>query len=99
MEEFHELGVQVVGASVDSLRTQQKFAAKHDLRFPLIADEDRRISAAYGVLRSPEGRTDRDTVVISRDGTVVLTYERAKASGHAAQVLTDIKEALASGKF
>ncbi|NLG66415.1 MAG: redoxin domain-containing protein, partial [Actinobacteria bacterium] len=41
------LGVAVVGASVDTLKTQEKFSAKHGLRFPLIGDEERTISADY----------------------------------------------------
>lgn len=89
----------VVGASVDSLKTQQGFAAKHDLRFPLIGDKERIVSAAYGVLKSPTGSTERDTVVISREGVVVLAYERAKAAGRAAQVLADVKAAMAAGRL
>lgn len=88
-----------MGASVDTLKTQEKFSAKHGLRFPLIGDEERTISADYRVLKSPTGRTERDTVVVSRDGTVVLAYERVKASGHAAKVLADVREAMAEGRL
>jgi len=88
-----------VGASVDSLKTQQGFAAKHHLRFPLVGDKERVVGAQYGVLKSPTGSTERDTVVIARDGSVVLAYERAKAAGHAAQVLEDVKAARAAGRL
>ncbi|NLE73211.1 MAG: peroxiredoxin [Actinobacteria bacterium] len=99
MDDFAELGVRVIGMSVDSLKTQQNFAAKHDLRFPLIGDKERVVSARYLVLKSPTGSTERDTVVIGRDGIVVLAYQQVKAAGHAARVLQDVKAARAAGRL
>ncbi len=52
-------------------------------------------------MKNPDGTgsTQRDTVVVGRDGTVVLAYEKVKAAGHAAQVLEDVKAAREAGKL
>ena len=44
-----EHGVAVVGVSPDSAESHQKFAEKHELNFPLIADPDHVVISAYGV--------------------------------------------------
>jgi peroxiredoxin Q/BCP len=88
----------VVAASVDSLKTLEGFAAKHEFAFPLVSDASREIGAAYGVLKENVSRSaERDTVVIGRDGLVKLTYERVKAEGHAADVLAGVKAAREAG--
>lgn len=42
-------GLEVIGVSTDSQQSHQKFIAKHDLPFTLLADEDKAIVEAYGV--------------------------------------------------
>ncbi len=73
--------------SVDTVRTLRRFRDKHDLRFPLVSDADRAVGRAYGTLKSPEGAHERDTVLIDREGKVLLAYQRVHAKGHAAEVL------------
>jgi len=46
--ELAELGVDVVGISPDAPARQQKFDAKYDLGFPLLADEDHAVAEAFG---------------------------------------------------
>jgi len=88
LSEFEELGVEVVGTSVDSVERLQRFRDKHGLRFPLVSDGDRAIGDAYGTLKSGLLSThERDTVLVDGDGTIVLAYQRAHAKGHAAEVL------------
>ena len=48
-EELREMGLAVVGISPDAPARQQKFDDKYDLSFPLLADPDHRVAAAYGV--------------------------------------------------
>lgn len=51
-DEFKELQarhVQVLGVSADSPEVLCRFRKKHDLPFPLLADEDQRLSQAFGV--------------------------------------------------
>ena len=71
--------------------SQDKFAAKHSLPFPLIADPDKAILRANGAWgkRNLYGRgfdgVLRTTFLIDGDGTIVKIFWRTKA--HSAQVL------------
>jgi len=47
-EELRDLGLAVVGISPDQPAAQQKFDAKYNLAFPLLADPDHRVAEAYG---------------------------------------------------
>jgi len=47
-EELRDLGLAVVGISPDQPAKQQKFDDKYNLFFPLLADSDHRVAAAYG---------------------------------------------------
>jgi peroxiredoxin Q/BCP len=48
-EQLRDLGLAVVGISPDQPARQQKFDAKYNLSFPLLADPDHRVAEAYGV--------------------------------------------------
>jgi thioredoxin-dependent peroxiredoxin len=47
-EQLSDLGLKVVGISPDQPARQQKFDAKYNLAFPLLADPDHRVAEAYG---------------------------------------------------
>jgi peroxiredoxin Q/BCP len=88
LSDFEDLGIKVVGTSVDSVERLQRFRDKHDLRFLLLSDSDRALGAAFGTLKSGLlGTHERDTVLIGSGGTILLAYRRAHAEGHAAEVL------------
>ena len=42
-------GAVVIGASIDSVQSHEKFAAKYDLPFPLVSDEEKELVRKYGV--------------------------------------------------
>ena len=46
------MGVQVIGVSGDSSRTQGFFREKNNLNFPLLADESGAIAKAFGVAKT-----------------------------------------------
>ena len=46
--DLREAGADAVGISPDAPAKQQKFDAKYDLGFPLLADEDHAVAEAYG---------------------------------------------------
>ncbi|MDX1385993.1 MAG: redoxin domain-containing protein, partial [bacterium] len=50
IEEFKKRGVQVYGISISSNESQKKFAEKLELKFPLLADYDTRVTTKYGVM-------------------------------------------------
>lgn len=65
-DRFEELGVQVLGASRDSLETHQQFAAELKLDFPLLVD-DGTISKQYG--------SGRLTYLIDRAGIIRYVHK------------------------
>ncbi len=66
----------------------------------MVSDTSREIGKAYGTLREGEApRNDRDTVVVGRDGTVLVAYEKVQAKGHAATVLADLRWLREAGGF
>ena len=88
----------MVGVSVDPVRRLVRFKDKYELRFPLASDEDRAIGLAYGTLKGDVSTThERDTVVIAKDATVRLAYQRVGAKGHAAAVLADVERLRSHG--
>ncbi|WP_416210426.1 peroxiredoxin [Frankia sp. Cr1] len=72
--EFAALGVNIVGVSADTVDKQAAFSAEHSLGFPLIADTDRTIAAAFGVRRRL-GPNKRSTFVVDTDGTVLARID------------------------
>jgi len=90
---FEGLGAWVVGVSPQGVESKAKFAGKHGLRFPLLADEGSKVCEKYGVWqeKSMYGRSYmgvvRTTYVIGRDGKVLKRFDRVKVPGHAEAVL------------
>ncbi len=63
-------GYRILGVSAQAGAMHAKFAARHALPFPLLADPDKRVIRAYGV-EGPLGLFPRRaTFVIGTDGTV-----------------------------
>ena len=91
-------GAVVLGVSPDGVASHQKFKAKYQLPFPLLADTDHAVAEAYGAWgeKSMYGRKYfgilRTTVLIDRDGKVARVFEKVKPKGHAAEVLAALEE-------
>ena len=90
-------GYEVVGVSVDSAASHQKFIAKHELPFPLIADTEKTLVETFGVWgeKSMYGRkymgTFRTTFIINEEGIVerIFLPKEIKVKEHAEQILKD----------
>ncbi|HOV77385.1 MAG TPA: peroxiredoxin [Sedimentisphaerales bacterium] len=74
--EFEKLGVQILGCSIDShythlawRNTPRKAGGIGEVKYPLVADLDKRISEAYGVLL-PNGIALRGLFFIDKEGIV-----------------------------
>ena len=95
--DFAKAGVKVVGLSRDPMKKHEKLIAKYDLAVPLIADEDGKISDAFGtwVEKSMYGRKymgmERATYLIGADGKVLKAWRKVKVSKHAEEVLKAAK--------
>ncbi|HEX3701760.1 MAG TPA: thioredoxin-dependent thiol peroxidase [Vicinamibacterales bacterium] len=83
----------VLGVSILDESSKARFAKKHDLTFPLLADEDHAVAEKYGVWqkKSMYGRTfmgiARTTYLIGKDGKVAKRWDNVKVNGHAEDVL------------
>jgi len=93
---LREQGYEVIGVSVDSAASHQKFIDKHTLPFTLIADTEHELVEAMGVWgeKSMYGRkymgTFRTTFVIDENGVVEQIYlpKQIKTSTHGEQLLS-----------
>jgi len=86
-------GGQVVGVSGDDVESHAAFAQEHGLSFPLIADSDGEVAAAYGV-PSTFGLVSRVTFVIDASGVIRRVFRDVDPAIHAEEVIT-VLESLA----
>ena len=91
--QFDAIDAVVIGMSPDSVKSHDRFRAKHELTVDLASDEDKKVLQAYGVWveKSMYGRkymgVERTTLLIDRDGKVARVWNKVKVPGHAAEVL------------
>ena len=92
-ERFLALGYNVLGVSRDSAASHQRFIAKYELPFHLIADTDLVILKAYEAWgekknygKVTEG-TLRTTYVIDENGLIVDAISKVDTKNHSAQLL------------
>lgn len=95
---FTDLDAVVLGVSTDSVQSHDKFAAKYNLPFAILADEDKEVVKAYGVWQPKKmmGKefmgTRRMSFLINPKGRIAKIYAKVKPSEHAGEVLADLKE-------
>jgi peroxiredoxin Q/BCP len=86
-------GAVVLGVSVDSVKSHDRFVEKQKLPFALVSDEDKQIVQAYGVWGEKRfmGRkflgTHRVTFLIGPNGRIRRIWTKVKPAAHAAEVL------------
>lgn len=89
---FLNMGYQVIGVSKDSEASHRKFADKHDLPFPLVADVDLELCKHAGVWQPkvmagrPYMGIVRTTFVAENDGTVTDRVDKVKTKTAAEQL-------------
>lgn len=92
-EALQKQGYVVLGVSQDSEASHQKFIAKFDLPFPLLADTDHTIHNLFGTWgeKSMYGRkymgTFRTTFIIDEEGIISEVISKVKTKDHTAQIL------------
>jgi len=89
---FKKSKVAVLGVSILDEKSKAKFAAKHGLTFPLLADPDHEVAEKYGVWQEKMryGRKYmgivRTTYLIGPDGKVARRWDKVRVEGHAEEV-------------
>ena len=93
--ELRQAGYEVIGVSVDEAKSHQKFIAKNELPFTLIADTDKKLVEQFGVCgeKSMYGRkymgTFRTTFIINEEGIIerIILPKQVKTKEHSKQIL------------
>ena len=91
--QFEQKGAVILGVSPDPVKSHDRFVAKFELPFNLLADADKAIANAYGVWgeKSFMGRkylgNHRVTFLIGPDGKIKQIWPEVKPTEHAAEVL------------
>lgn len=84
-ETLQEKGLNVVGVSMDEQADQKRFHADNKLPYPLIADPEGKIVAAFGVPR--RGKVSARQAFLVKDGKVIWRDLRASTAKQAEDVL------------
>jgi peroxiredoxin Q/BCP len=92
LKPIRDMGAEIIGVSLDSIQSHDKFARKYELPFPLISDKDKHIANAYGVLRDIGLSTNRVTFIIDKDGKVAKIFPKVDVGKHTDEVVAALKE-------
>lgn len=89
---FREAGVQVIGVSLDRVKSHERFARKHALPFPILSDRGGWVALAYGVRGGigPLKYAKRVTFLIDPQGRIARVYRKVKPAAHADELLADV---------
>ena len=90
-DRIEALGVSMVGISPQSVDSHERFSRRHGLTVPLLADTDKRVAKAYGVL-GPGGLVRRAIFLVDGGGTV--RYRHVALFGLRYQDVGDLERAV-----
>lgn len=92
LQSVRNLGAEILGVSLDSVQSHDRFTKKYELPFPLISDKEKRIAKAYGVLKDAGLSTNRVTFIIDKNGKVAKIFPKVDVSKHTEEVVAALKE-------
>ena len=96
LPDFRKSKAVVLGVSILDEKSKARFAKKHGLTFPLLADADHVVAEKYGVWQEKMryGRKYmgivRTTYLIGPDGKIAKRWDKVKVEGHAEEVANAI---------
>ena len=96
--QFRRAKADIVGVSTDTLASHEKFKAKFEFPFELLADEERKACRLFDVIRekSMYGRkfmgVVRSTFLLDEKGVLRREWRKVKVNGHADAVLDAVRE-------
>ena len=90
-DRLDELDAEVLGVSPQTLDSHERFRAKHGLTVPLLADPEREMIRAYGVL-GPGGMVRRSIFIVDPKG--IVRYRHVALLGLRYQDVDDLKRSL-----
>ncbi|MGH8042505.1 MAG: peroxiredoxin [Rudaea sp.] len=94
-DDVHKLrkaGAQVLGVSLDDVKSHADFAAKYHVPFPLLADNTQAVAKTYGVYAEHMGfhYARRETFLIDPQGKIAKHYTDVDPKANSGQVLADL---------
>ncbi len=98
--EFEKLNTAVLGVSRDSVRVHENFKAKQAFPFDLLSDKEEQLCKQFDVIKLKKnyGREymgiERSTFLIDGEGKLQYEWRKIKVSGHADEVLEQLKETI-----
>jgi thioredoxin-dependent peroxiredoxin len=90
-DRLNELDAEVIGVSPQTLDSHERFRAKYGLTVPLLADPERAMIRAYGVL-GPGGMVRRSIFIVDPEG--IVRYRQVALLGLRYQDVADLKQSL-----
>jgi peroxiredoxin Q/BCP len=91
LSQFTDLDAVVLAISAQDVSSHERFSGKHGFEFPLLADVDKSVATAYGVL-GPLGFVRRSVFVVDREG--VVRYAHRALAGLTFRSVDELTEAL-----
>ena len=91
-EQLDGLGAAVLGISPQSVESHERFSEEKRLNVPLLADEDKALARAYGVLAGPLVR--RAIFIVDEEG--IVRHRKVTIAGLSFESVDDIEQALAA---
>jgi peroxiredoxin Q/BCP len=91
---YAERNAVVLGVSLDSVDSHQKFCAKEGLNFKLLADTDHKVTSSYGTLTNlgVVKLAARHTFLIDPSGKIAKAYTRVDPLQHSVEVLAELDQ-------
>ena len=90
-DRLDELDAEVLGVSPQTLESHKRFRAKHGLTVPLLADPEREMIRAYGVL-GPGGMVRRSIFIVDPQG--IVRYRHVALLGLRYQDVDELRQSL-----
>jgi len=94
-KQLEPFNVQVLGVSVDSIESHDKFARKFNLNFPLLADPTKKVTKAYGALAFYR-LARRITFIIDPEGKIRHIFSKVNPTSHVDEIVEALKQLQAS---
>ena len=91
-ERLDELGAEVLGISPQSVDSHERFTEEKRLNVPLLADEDKAVARAYGVVAGPMVR--RAIFVVDEEG--IVRHRKVTLAGLTYESVDDLEQAVAA---
>jgi thioredoxin-dependent peroxiredoxin len=94
LAQFEQKNAVILGVSVDSADSHEKFCTKEGLNFKLLADTGHKVSQEYGSIMNlgVKKLSARHTFLLKPDGVIVKEYMDVNTAKHSQEVLAALTE-------